>query len=48
MQFSELIDKLSISQLDLKSMGENGYNYLTQHYQTQNTYNIIISHLQNV
>ena len=47
-KFCELIDELSIGQFDIKGMGKNGYNYLMQHYQTQNTYNIIISHFKNV
>lgn len=47
-KFSKYIDNLIIGKYDVKKMGDNGYNYLISHYQTQNTYNIIISHLNNV
>lgn len=42
--FTALVDKMLAS--DRKAMGENGYQYLKENYQVENTYSAIISHLK--
>ena len=42
--FTEVVDKML--QSDLKQMGENGYHFFANNYTVQNTYDVIIKHIQ--
>ena len=43
--FSKCIDKILDN--DCNAMGKAGYLYLLKHYQVQNTYDIVVSHMEN-
>lgn len=45
--FTELVDKF-VSQVDVKQMGEKGYDFLMKNYTVDRSYNVIILHINNL
>jgi hypothetical protein len=48
MKFNELIDFYVNNKSKITLMGSNGYDFLEKNYTVQNSYKIIMKHLENV
>ena len=44
--FTKCIDSYIKNPVQIKEFGQNGYQYLLEHYQIEHTYNVIVKHLK--